>query len=198
MGWPRRALHANGRGGALRRNVRPQGSLRESEILRRPESWSLFRLRTRTWGFDARRRLRVTASTPDVPRARDLHAIARRAAPVAPPAPSSGRLGVAASCTVSRAEAAHANFVPISVGARTRAWRLAGGGTRRTDRTTSGLPQTPSYGNGNMNGSWSDPVPSGNANHGPGQIGSTPRSTSDCEGATVKLVMTIAPLRGES
>jgi hypothetical protein len=45
-------------------------------------------------------------------------------------------------------------------------------------RTTSGTAD-PSYGNGNMNGSWSDPAASGYANHGSGQIGSTPRSNVD-------------------
>jgi hypothetical protein len=30
-----------------------------------------------------------------------------------------------------------------------------------------------------MNGSWSDPAASGYANHGSGQIGSTPRSNVD-------------------
>jgi hypothetical protein len=46
-------------------------------------------------------------------------------------------------------------------------------------RTTSGTLSDPSYGNGNMNGSWSDPAASGYANHGSGQVGATTRSTRD-------------------
>jgi hypothetical protein len=43
----------------------------------------------------------------------------------------------------------------------------------------AGRASDPSYGNGNMNGGWSDPAASGYANHGSGQVGTTTRATGE-------------------
>jgi hypothetical protein len=70
----------------------------------------------------------------------------------------------------------------LALGGCAEANRPAVGPAGQT-QTTSGATSDPSYGNGAMNSSWSDPAASGNASHGSGQIGSTPREARADGGA---------------